>query len=144
MELDAAELAAQRDLAAAQIRTAKHDVESQAAQLEFLRADARRQQELLRSRAVSANEAERATSLATAQEKSLEASRTKVVQAEAQLAAIDAQLAEMKVLAPGDCVVEILSVKVGDVLPPNREVATLILPDRLWVRVYVPEPWLGH
>ena len=27
--------------------------------------------------------------------------------------------------------------------PANREVATLILPDRLWVRVYVPEPWLG-
>ncbi len=33
--------------------------------------------------------------------------------------------------------------KVGDVLPPNREVATLILPSYLWVRVYVPEPWLG-
>jgi HlyD family secretion protein len=28
-------------------------------------------------------------------------------------------------------------------LPANREVATLILPERLWVRVYVPEPWLG-
>ena len=25
----------------------------------------------------------------------------------------------------------------------NREVATLILPQHLWVRVYVPEPWLG-
>ena len=31
----------------------------------------------------------------------------------------------------------------GDVLPANREVATLILPEHLWVRVYVPEPWLG-
>ena len=39
---------------------------------------------------------------------------------------------------------EILSVKVGDVLAPNREVATLILPSYLWVRVYVPQPWLGH
>jgi len=37
-----------------------------------------------------------------------------------------------------------LSVKVGDVLPANREVATLLLPQHLWVRVYVPEPWLGH
>jgi multidrug resistance efflux pump len=37
----------------------------------------------------------------------------------------------------------VLSVKVGDVLPANREVATLILPQRLWVRVYVPETWLG-
>jgi HlyD family secretion protein len=39
---------------------------------------------------------------------------------------------------------EVLSVKVGDVLAANRELATLLLPQRLWVRVYVPEPWLGH
>jgi multidrug resistance efflux pump len=39
---------------------------------------------------------------------------------------------------------EVLSVKVGDVLAPNREVATLLLPQHTWVRVYVPEPWLGH
>ncbi|HSH38951.1 MAG TPA: HlyD family efflux transporter periplasmic adaptor subunit [Chthoniobacterales bacterium] len=50
----------------------------------------------------------------------------------------------MRVVAPSECVVEILSVKVGDVLPPNREVATLILPSYLWVRVYVPQPWLGY
>ena len=37
-----------------------------------------------------------------------------------------------------------LSVRVGDVLAPNREVATLVLTQHLWVRVYVPEPWLGH
>jgi multidrug resistance efflux pump len=35
-------------------------------------------------------------------------------------------------------------VKVGDVLPANREVATLLLSNHLWVRVYVPEPWLGR
>ena len=34
--------------------------------------------------------------------------------------------------------------KVGDVVPPNREVATLILPDHLWIRVYVPATWLGE
>jgi len=28
-------------------------------------------------------------------------------------------------------------------LPANREVATLLLTNHLWVRVYVPEPWLG-
>ena len=37
-----------------------------------------------------------------------------------------------------------LNVKVGDVLAPNEELATLILPQHLWVRVYVPEPWLGY
>lgn len=144
VELDAAELLAQRNLAAAQIDTAEHDVEAQSAQLQFLQADARRQQDLLKRNTVSATEAERAASSAKTQEKSIEAARARVAQARAQLAAMDAQMAEMKVTAPGDCVLEILNVKVGDVLPPNREVATLILPQHLWVRVYVPEPWLGR
>lgn len=144
VELDAAELPAQRDLAQAQVDAASRDVESQAAQLQFSRADAKRQQELLRSRTVSANEAERAASVANAQEKAMEAAQMRVAQAKANLAQIETQLNEMKVVSPGNAILEILSVKVGDVLPPNREVATLILPEYLWVRVYVPQPWLGH
>jgi HlyD family secretion protein len=92
---------------------------------------------------VSPNDSERAASAAQAQEKSLAAARMRVTMARAQLADIDAQLGEMQVIAPSDCVLEVLSVKVGDVLPANREVATLLLPQHLWVRVYVPEPWLG-
>src|SRR4029079_9402994 len=67
-----------------------------------------------------------------------------IAQARAQLRQIDAQLKEMKIIAPSDCVLEVLSVKVGDVLAPNQQVATLLLTNHLWVRVYVPEPWLGH
>jgi len=143
VQLDAAELKARRDLAAAQIDTAIHDAASQAAQLEFLRDDARRQQELLKGKVVSPTDAQRAASAARAQDKIVEAAQMRVVQARAQLADIDAQLAEMQVVAPGNSVLEVLSVKVGDVLPANREVATLLLPEHLWVRVYVPEPWLG-
>jgi HlyD family secretion protein len=143
VQLEATELLARRDLAAAQINTAIHDADAQEAQLQFLRDDARRQQDLLKRKVVSPNDAERATSAAKAQEKNLEAARMRVTQARAQLADIDAQLAEMQVIAPNDSILEVLSVKVGDVLPANREVATLILPQHLWVRVYVPEPWLG-
>ena len=144
-QLEASELGARRDLAGAQINTAIHDADAQAAQLEFLRADAKRQQDLLKRKVVSPNDAERADSAAKTQEKSLEASQMKINQARAQLADIEAQLAEMQVVAPSDCVVEVLSVKVGDILVPpfNQEVATLLLPEHLWVRVYVPEPWLG-
>lgn len=144
VQLDAAELPAQRDLAQAQVDAATRDMESQQAQLQFLRSDAKRQQELLRNRTVSPNEAERAASAAAAQEKAVEAAQMRVAQARANLAQIETQLNEMKVVAPGDTMLEILSVKVGDVLAPNREVATLIVPTYLWVRVYVPEPWLGH
>src|SRR4051794_11950815 len=143
VQLEASEMRARRDLAAAQIDTALRDAESQAAQLEFLRDDARRQQDLLTRRVVSPTDAEKAASAARAQDKIVDAAKMRVVQARAQLADIDAQLGEMQVKAPSDSVLEVLSVKVGDVLPANREVATLLLPDHLWVRVYVPEPWLG-
>jgi HlyD family secretion protein len=144
VQLDASELRARRDLAAAQIDTAIHDADSQQAQLEFLRDDTRRQQDLLKRKVVSPSDAERADSLAKAQEKNVQAARMRVMQARAQLADIDAQLAEMQVAAPTDSILEVLSVKVGDVLPANREAATLLLIQHLWVRVYVPEPWLGH
>jgi RND family efflux transporter MFP subunit len=143
VQLEASELKARRDLAAAQINTAQHDVEAQSAQLEFLKADAQRQQDLLKRNTVSPSEAERAMSAAKAQEKNIAAARARVEQALAQLADMDSQIQEMKIVAPTESILEVLSVKVGDVLPANREVATLILPQRLWVRVYVPEPWLG-
>jgi HlyD family secretion protein len=143
VSLDAAELKARRELAAAQINSAIHDEGAQDAQLEFMRDDALRQQDLLKRKVVSPSDAERTASAARAQEKSVEAAKMRIVQARAQLADIDAQLAEMQVKAPTDSILEVLSVKVGDVLAPNREVATLILPQHLWVRVFVPEPWLG-
>ena len=143
VQLDAAELRARRDLAEAQINTAIHDADSQQAQLVFLQDDAKRQQDLLLRKVVSPNDAEKAVSAARSQEKIVEAAKMRVTQARAQLADIDAQLAEMQIVAPTDSVLEVLSVKVGDVLPPNREVATLLLINHLWVRVYVPEPWLG-
>jgi len=143
VQLDASELRARRDLATAQINTAIHDADAQEAQLQFLRDDARRQQELLKRKVVSPTDAERADSASKSQEKNVAAAKTRVAQARAQLADIDAQLAELQVIAPADSILEVLSVKVGDVLPPNREAATLLLTGHLWVRVYVPESWLG-
>jgi len=143
-QLVAPEMEARRAVAQAQIDTAMRDADAHIAQLEFMQADARRQENLLRSKTVSPNEAERARSAAAAEEKSLDAARMRIVQMHAQFAEIEAELHELNVVAPNDCVVEVLNVKVGDVLAPNEELATLILPQHLWVRVYVPEPWLGY
>ncbi len=168
VQLDASELKARRDFTAAQLaefekgprveetEAAKQDWESQTAQLEFARADAKRSEDLLRTRTISASEAQRVAANANALEKTAAAARPRyemlregtrperLAQARAQLEEIEAQYRETQVLAPADSVLEILSVKVGDVLAPNREVATLILPTYLWVRVYIPQPWLGH
>lgn len=143
LQLDASELRARRDLAVAQIDTSVHDADAQKAQLVFLQDEARRQKDLLTRRVVSSSDAQRADSSAKTQEKNLAAAQMRVAMSRAQLADIDAQLAEMQVVAPADSILEVLSVKVGDVLPANREAATLILTGHLWVRVYVPESWLG-
>jgi len=167
-ELDAQELLARRGLAQAQLEEMEHgprpseieaahnDWESLKAQLVFAEADAKRARGLLSSKVLAASEAEKIISTADALAKSTEAARyryellregtrpERIAQARAQLADIDAQLKEMKIVAPGHSILEVLSVKVGDVVPPNREVATLILTDHLWIRVYVPATWLGR
>ena len=168
VELDAAELRARRDQLAAQlaeleagprkeeIDAAKHDWEALAAQLDQARADAKRAEELFAQKTISPAEHDQAVSRASTFEKNVAAAKSRydlllagtrperIALARAQLAEIDAQLSEMKIAAPGDCVLEVLSVKVGDVLAPNREIATLLLTNHIWVRVFVPEPWLGH
>ena len=167
-ELDAAELKARRDQAAAQlaeweagprreeIEAAQHDWEALSASLALARADAKRADELFANKTISETEHDGALRRAEAWEKNVAAAKSRydllragtrperLAQARAQLAEMDAQLREMRILAPTDSVLEVLAVKQGDVLAPNREVATLVLPQHLWVRVYVPEPWLGH
>ena len=46
--------------------------------------------------------------------------------------------------APADAFVEVLRVRPGDLINPNAPVATLVELNRLWVRVYMPEPELGY
>ena len=68
----------------------------------------------------------------------------RITQARAQRAQIEAELEELKVAAPSPATLESLHVKVGDVVSPNGAIATLLLQGERWVRVYIPEPWVGH
>jgi len=168
VELEAAELKARRDQAGAmlaelesgprkeEIEAARSEWEAQKAEQEFARADAQRAKGLYEEKALSEADRDRAVSRALALEKSVAAAKSRydlllagtrperLAQARAQLAEIESQIREMRIAAPGESVLEVLHVKVGDVLAPNREVATLLLPQHIWVRVFVPEPWLGH
>ena len=168
VELEAAELVAAHSNAVAmlaelkagareqEITAAKHDWEALTAELQNARVEAARTSELFKEKTISETERDRAVSRAATLEKSAAAAKSRyelllagtrperIAQAEAQLAQIEAQLREMRVVSPTNAILEVLSVKPGDVVAPNRAVATLILPDYLWVRVYVPQPWLGH
>jgi multidrug resistance efflux pump len=168
IELEAPELSARRNVLAAtlaelkagarkeEIATAQHELEVAQADRDLAETRNKRALQLFGQKTISEDERDRAaTELRTSQEK-MAAARSRldlllagtrserIAQAEAQLAEVEAQLEEMKISAPTNCVLEVLEVKAGDVLPPNREVAALLLPQHLWVRVYVPEPWLGR
>ena len=167
-EISATELRAQRDQLAAQlaeaeagprpqeIAAAKADWESLTAQQVLANSERQRAAELIAEKTISATEYDRAVTAAQAAQQNVAAAKARYDQLlagtrperlaliRAQLAELDTRVAEMKVAAPTNCVLEVLSVKVGDVLAPNQSIATLLLTNHLWVRVFVPEPWLGH
>ena len=167
VDLDAAELHAHRDYLAAlllelehgprtnEIDAARSDWQALTAQLVSASADAKRARELVAEKIISDSELQTTLSRTAALEQSAQAAQKRyallvegtrperIEQARAQLAELDTQLREMRIVAPSYCVLETLSVRVGDVVPPNHEVATLLLTDHLWVRVYVPELWLS-
>jgi HlyD family secretion protein len=167
LELAAPELRATRAEAAAQlaeleagprpqeIAASKSEWEAQIADWNLAKTDAARARELFEQKTISPSERDRLISRAAFLEKSVAAAKSRyelllagtrlerIAQAKARLEQMDSQLKEMVIYAPDNCVLEVLSVKLGDVLAPNREVATVLLPQHLWVRVYVPETWLG-
>ena len=167
-ELDAAELPARRERFAAQlaeleagprpqeIAAVKAEWEAQVANLAQARADAKRAEELFAQKTISVNERDQQTTRAQWMEKNAVAAKSRydlllagtrpeqIAQVVAQLAELDTQLCEMKIVAPSGSVLEVLSVKAGDVLAPNQQIATLLLTNHLWVRVFVPETWLGQ
>jgi HlyD family secretion protein len=69
--------------------------------------------------------------------------RAQLNEAMAGVEQIKVQLAEGEVTAPANSVVEVVSVRPGDLLTPNQPVARLLERDQIWVRIYVPEPQLG-
>jgi len=168
VELEAAELRARHDQVTAllaeaeagprreEIAAAKADWEVLSAQQLLANAERQRAAELIAEKTISAAELDRAVTGAQAAQQNVAAAKARydlllagtrperLTQIRGQLAELAAQLAEMKISAPTNCVLEALSVKVGDVVAPNQPVATLLLTNHLWVRVFVPEPWLGH
>ena len=78
-----------------------------------------------------------------ARKEDIESAKAQVDRARAALQAVETQLAELEVKSPADAFVEVLQVRPGDLINPSSPVATLVELDRLWVRVYVPEPELG-
>lgn len=139
-----------------EIAAARAAWESLAAELELARTNALRAEDLFSRQTISITERDQAVTRARALEKSAAAAQSQhelllagtrpeqLARIRAQLDLVESQLAETEIRSPTNAILEVLGVKVGDVLAPNQPAATLILTDHLWIRVYVPQTWLGR
>jgi len=145
-----------------EIDRAKADWESAKAKLDLARKDAERNDTLYKKGIVSRQERDNtASELNVMREEASSAKETydlmksgfrkeeiaqaeaNLMQAKAALEEVDSQLGEMTIRAPKDAIVEVFDLFPGDLLGANQPAVTLILPNRVWVRVYVPENYLG-
>jgi multidrug efflux pump subunit AcrA (membrane-fusion protein) len=72
--------------------------------------------------------------------------RAKVTQLKADLEAIDINLKETTIVVPselGKAVVEVISVREGDLVPASQAVVRVLRARDLWVKVFVPETQYG-
>jgi HlyD family secretion protein len=72
------------------------------------------------------------------------AGRARLREARGRVSELRTRMEESELRAPADARVEVVSVRPGDLVVPNRTVLTLLEPTQLWVRVYVPETQLGR
>jgi HlyD family secretion protein len=72
------------------------------------------------------------------------AARDALAAAQAHIADLDVSLSEAQLSAPADGVIETVSLRPGDLVPPGRIVLTMLEPTQLWVKVYVPETDLSR
>jgi multidrug resistance efflux pump len=78
-----------------------------------------------------------------ARKEDIAAAQAQLNRARASLQQIETQISELEVKSPSDAYVEVLQLRPGDLLTSNAPVATLVELNRLWVRVFVPEPDVG-
>jgi HlyD family secretion protein len=77
----------------------------------------------------------------------IKAARARADEIRAKIDEIDANLREATLRVPselGKAIVEVVSVRPGDLLPPNQPVVRVLRANDLWVKVFVPETQLGR
>jgi multidrug resistance efflux pump len=71
------------------------------------------------------------------------AARANLAEVRGKLHEVVVNLREAEVRAPERVVIEVLAVRVGDLVPANQPIIRVLRADDLWVKVYVPETELG-
>lgn len=147
---------------AEEIRQAKSDWESAEADVKYAKQDFARIDQLYRQNSASRdqydialaarNRAEGRQQSALARydllkagtrEEEKDEARARLAEQRGRLHELEANLREALVKAPCRAVVEVISVRKGDLVPPNQPIVRILRAEDLWVKVYVPETELG-
>lgn len=67
-----------------------------------------------------------------------------IEQARAQYEYDEVRYRECRLVAPAAAVVEVMDVRPGDLIAPSTPIITLLEPDQLYIRIYVPETDIGR
>jgi multidrug resistance efflux pump len=114
------------------------------ARLSMLEAGPRKEEVTQAEAEVTHAKAQRDLVKAPARSEDIAEATAHVGELEARVKELDAQLAEAVVKAPEPCVVEVLTVRPGDILAPNQPVGRVLRAGDLWVKAYVPATELGR
>ena len=145
LDFDRYESLAKKDLVSKQQRdTAEANWKVALAQLDSAQHKLTELQRGFRPEEIAGAEARYHQALATLEKYEHGNRREDVEAAKAALAYDEARYRERQVVAPSTAFVEVLDVRPGDLVAPNTPVATLLEPDQIYVRIYIPETELGH
>jgi multidrug resistance efflux pump len=129
---------------------ARADLKQMKAQLYQYDRDFRRAQDLLVTRSISTADYDLAEANFIKAKAQIGVGEAAIKQAQymlevdrAKLREIQVNLSEAVVRAPSRCVIEVLGVRKGDLVPANQPIIRILKADDLWVKVYVPETQLG-
>lgn len=81
---------------------------------------------------------------AGARQEELREAEAAVLELRSKLDEIAADIREGQIVAPSRVLVEVVSVRPGDVVPPHQPVIRVLRSDDLWVKAFVPETKLGR
>ena len=131
------------DQVVSQLKVARSTREARAADLDLLQAGTRPEE--LEEAAARLKEAELAWQLQKAgyRDEDVAEAQAAVDSAQAALAALERQVAELVIHSPVDGPVEAIELRPGDLVGANTPAISLLDARELWVRAYVPENKLG-
>ena len=147
--------AARADLEKALRGPRQEDIARAKADAQNTEAERRRQEALLKDGVVGQQTYDAAATAArialeTLEEKQrgnrpedIASARAAVVREQGQLDYLERQRQDLVVRAPADGVIQTIDLRPGDRVAAGQPVTTILEPDQIWVRVYVPETRLG-